>query len=296
MNITAITPQNWTEYELIDSGNFQKLERFGTLITARPEPQALWRPALSENVWQQKADAIFKKEKGNSEKGEWITKRNTPQHWKINYPITPKEKLTFNLSLSSFKHVGIFPEQADNWDFIYTQTQRIKATQPVRLLNLFAYTGGASLAAAQAGATVTHVDSVKSTVNWANDNAKNNGFSNIRWIVEDTLKFATREVRRGNQYEGIILDPPAYGRGANGEKWVLEEQIYELLQLCQQLLHPTHHFLVLNLYSLNFSPLIAESLLNDIFDFPKNLATNELYFTDRAERKLPLGIFARFYH
>ncbi|MDQ1088875.1 class I SAM-dependent methyltransferase [Siphonobacter sp. SORGH_AS_1065] len=287
-----LTPTPWPDYELIDCGNFEKLERFGAYTLARPEPQAIWDKTLSDAEWEQKAQAYFKREKGNTEKGEWLTKKGMPERWTGTYQLT-NQKLTYKLALSSFKHVGLFPEQAANWEFIYQKTKALGVPNP-KVLNLFAYTGVASLAAKAAGADVTHVDSVKQVISWSRENMELSELTNIRWVVEDAMKFVKREVRRGNKYHGIILDPPAYGRGPDGEKWVLEEQINELLKLCKELLEPEHHFFLINLYSLSFSALIAESLILRIFGPTSNPEFGELYLPDSFNKKLPLGIFYRF--
>jgi 23S rRNA (cytosine1962-C5)-methyltransferase len=286
-----LTTSNWPDYELIDSGNFEKLERFGDFVLARPEPQAIWDKALSEAEWKSQAQAIFKREKGSTERGQWLLKKDMAEQWFINYNYKGL-KLKFRLGLSSFKHVGLFPEQDANWKFIYDQS---KAIPNAKVLNLFAYTGGASLAARGAGAQVTHVDSVKQVNFWARENMEASDLKDIRWIVEDAMTFVKREVKRGNKYNGIILDPPAYGRGPNGEKWQLEDEINEMLKLCAQLLEPKNSFLVINLYSLGFSALILENLMNQIFNFPKTTQElGEIYLQDQKLRKLPLGTFFRF--
>lgn len=287
-----LTPTPWPDYELIDCGNFEKLERFGAYTLARPEPQAIWDKTLSDAEWEKKAQAYFKREKGNSERGEWLTKQGMPERWTGTYQLS-NQKLTYKLALSSFKHVGLFPEQAANWDYIYQKTKALGVANP-KVLNLFAYTGVASLAAKAAGADVTHVDSIKQVISWSRENMELSELTNIRWVVEDAMKFVKREVRRGNKYHGIILDPPAYGRGPDGEKWVLEEQINELLKLCRELLEPDTHFFLINLYSLSFSALIAESLILRIFEKTSHTEFGELYLPDSFNKKLPLGIFYRF--
>ena len=193
--------------------------------------------------------------------------------------------------------MGIFPEQAANWDFIYDNCLALGGdgrTEAPRVLNLFAYTGGATLAARAAGAGVTHVDSVKQVVTWARENMEQSGLEGVRWIVEDALKFVQREVRRGNRYDGIILDPPAYGRGANGEKWVLEEGIGEMLACCAQLLESERAFLVLNLYSMGLSSTLARTAVRQAFGAPCTEQWGELCFTDRGGKELPLGTYYRF--
>jgi 23S rRNA (cytosine1962-C5)-methyltransferase len=296
--IQTLTPTHWHDYELLDTGNFEKLERFGKFILIRPEPQAIWDKKLTEKEWEQLAHATFRRAKGTdkaTEKGEWTLKSTMQEQWWIKYEYQ-KMKLQFRLGLTAFKHVGIFPEQAENWNFIYEKTQNIssKTKEIPKVLNLFAYTGGASLAAKAAGADITHVDSVKQVVSWARENMENSQLNEIRWVVEDAFKFVKRELKRGKKYNGIILDPPAYGRGPEGEKWILEDQLNELLKMSAELLTDNHHFFVLNLYSMGFSGLIAQSLLETVFNKPQNLAVGELYLPDQAQRKLPLGIFARF--
>jgi 23S rRNA (cytosine1962-C5)-methyltransferase len=289
-----LTPQHWQTYQLIDSGGFEKLERFGDYLLSRPEPQAVWDKSLPEAEWERKAQAFFRKEKNNPEKGQWERKKGMPERWQMPYHHAGLD-LHFNLSLSSFKHVGIFPEQAANWDYIGQKVTSIRqnVAQP-KVLNLFAYTGGASLAAKQAGADVSHVDSVKQVVTWARENMETSRLDNIRWVVEDALKYVKREVKRGNTYQGLILDPPAYGRGPDGEKWVLEENINELLKLCSQLLDKQHHFFVLNLYSLGFSALIVQNLIDCSFGPVQHPEYGELYLEDSYRKKLPLGVFYRF--
>ena len=285
------------DYELIDSGDFEKLERFGRYVTRRPEPQAIWHRSLSEDEWRRIADASFLKTSSakNDERGEWQCKAQMPDRWSVEYNYKQMH-LKMRLALTSFKHVGIFPEQAANWNFIY---DRIEAQQnngvTPKVLNLFAYTGGASLAARAAGAEVTHVDSVKRVVTWSRENMEQSHLDGIRWIVEDALKFVRREVRRGNKYDGIILDPPAYGRGANGEKWVLEENIGEMLECCAALLNEEHGFLVLNLYSMGLSALLARTALRQAFGTTGKEEFGELYFSDKEGKELPLGTFCRFY-
>jgi 23S rRNA (cytosine1962-C5)-methyltransferase len=287
-----LTPQHWKAYRLIDSGNFEKLEKFGDFTLSRPEPQAVWDKSLPQIEWDKMASAFFRKEKNNPEKGQWELKKGMPERWLMDYK-QGQLNLTFKLALSSFKHVGIFPEQATNWDFIYEKTKGLTQPQP-KVLNLFAYTGGASLAAKAAGADVVHVDSVKQVVSWSRENMETSKLDNIRWVVEDALKYVKREVKRGSVYQGLILDPPAYGRGPDGEKWVLEENINELLKLCSQLLDKKQHFFIINLYSLGFSALIVDNLVKSIFGKVDNPQWGELYLADQYEKKLPLGVFYRF--
>lgn len=292
MNTTLLTPSHWKDYALVDSGGFEKLERFGPYLVARPEPQAIWNKSLPDSEWESRADAYFHKDKRGEERGEWRCKPRMRQQWFVNY-ANGGMRLRMRLGLTSFKHVGLFPEQAENWDFIFKQAGRIGAG--CKVLNLFAYTGGASLAAKSAGADVTHVDSVKPVVTWARENMEASGLDGIRWIVEDALKFTRREVKRGNLYDGIVLDPPAYGRGANGEKWVLEENINELLSLCARLLRRNRSFLVLNLYSMGLSALLAKSAVRQLFGQCSGEQFGELYFDDSFGKTLPLGVYYRLW-
>jgi 23S rRNA (cytosine1962-C5)-methyltransferase len=292
----ALPLPSFEDYALIDSGNFKKLERFGQFILSRPEPQAIWSPALSEAEWAKKAHATFNRKTGaaaTAEDGNWELKPGMPDQWYIRYDFEGMH-LNFRLGLTSFKHVGIFPEQAENWNYLYHGLQKMSVDQPL-VLNLFAYTGGASLAAKAAGADVVHVDSVKPVVSWARQNMEASQLDNIRWTVEDALKFVRKEAKRGRKYQGIILDPPAYGRGPEGEKWLLEKHLPELMELCGQILDPEHHVLILNLYSMGFSALIAENLAKQYFPFAKDIENGELYIPDQAGRKLPLGVFARIW-
>ncbi|WP_353480820.1 class I SAM-dependent methyltransferase [Haliscomenobacter sp.] len=292
----ALPLPSFEDYALIDSGNFKKLERFGQFILSRPEPQAIWSPALSEAEWAKKAHATFNRKTGaatTAEDGNWELKPGMPDQWYIRYDFEGMH-LNFRLGLTSFKHVGIFPEQAENWNYLFHGLQKMSLDQPL-VLNLFAYTGGASLAAKAAGADVVHVDSVKPVVSWARQNMEASQLDNIRWTVEDALKFVRKEAKRGRKYQGIILDPPAYGRGPEGEKWLLEKHLPELMELCGQILDPEHHVLILNLYSMGFSALIAENLAKQYFPFAKDIENGELYIPDQAGRKLPLGVFARFW-
>ncbi len=286
----TFTPKNWLDYELLDCGNFEKLERFGPVILRRPEPQALWNKVWDEIEWKKLCDITFKQKGSHS--GEWINPKKMPTKWHLPYS-TKEYQLKFNLSLTSFKHVGIFPEQAANWDYIYNT---LKPIEGAKFLNLFAYTGGASIAAKAAGADVTHVDSVKQVISWSKENMEASKLDNIRWVVEDAMKFVKREVKRGKTYHGIILDPPAYGIGANGERWQLEDSINELLQDISLLLDPKEHFLILNVYSMGLSALLVQNLVQQNFKTAGELENGELYLQAKSGVQLPLGILARFHH
>lgn len=289
-----LTPQHWKDYELLDCGDFEKLERFGKFITIRPEPQAVWKKIYSNADWEKQAHVKFIPKSSSS--GEWKMLDKMPEQWTIEYGLketgkSVKDTLTFRLGLTSFKHVGIFPEQACNWDVIYNY---LKPLEKPKFLNLFAYTGGASIAARAAGADVTHVDSIKQVVNWANENMQKSNLDNIRWMIDDALKFAKKEQRRGNFYQGIILDPPAFGHGPNGEKWKLEDNILEMMDCVLQILDPQQHLLILNAYSLGFSALVPENLLRPFAIKNKsNLSIGELYLEAKSGIKLPLGVWGR---
>jgi len=251
-------PTDWTDYELIDSGRGQKLERFGQYTIARAEPRAIWLPRTPN--WT--SDAL-------------------PASWKISY-----NSLTFILRPTEFKHVGVFPEQAVNWNWL----AKIINGKPLKILNLFAYTGGATLAAASAGAHVTHVDAVKSAIDWAHENVRASGLSDksIRWIEEDVMKFITRETRRGSTYDGIIMDPPRFGRGTKGEVWKLEDDLPKLIKNCRDILSPNPAFILLNAYTADLSSIAIGNLLaTDNFG---ELALKESV----SGRLLPSGIFARW--
>jgi 23S rRNA (cytosine1962-C5)-methyltransferase len=284
---------DFPDYELLDCGGFEKLERFGTHVLRRPEPQAIWSKSLSEQEWTAKAHASFFRKKGTAadgDQGNWELKKGVPERWQITYRYKGMH-LKFRLGLTSFKHVGVFPEQADNWNFIYDSLHDISVQQP-RVLNLFAYTGGASLAARSAGAEVYHVDSVKQVITWSRENMELSGLKDIRWIVEDAFRFVEREQRRGKTYHAILMDPPAYGRGPDGEKWQLEKQINELLSMTSSILEPKNSFLLVNLYSMGFSPMITETLVQA--QFPGNdFNSGELFVKDRFGKCLPLGTCLR---
>ncbi len=284
-----LSPGSFADYELIDCGDFEKLERFGQFITIRPEPQAVWPKVLTDGEWKNKAHVRFVQRNSNS--GDWNKLRKMPDQWQMKYQLPNNESIVFRLGLTSFKHVGIFPEQAVNWDYIVESIGALKTRKP-KVLNLFAYTGGASLAAASAGAEVTHVDSIKQVVSWSNENMQLSNLTDIRWMVEDALKFVQREARRGNLYQGIILDPPAFGHGPKGEKWKLEENLAEMMRGVLSILDPAEHFLILNAYSLGLSALVIENLLKN--HAGNKLHIGELYLQAKTGVKLPLGVFGRF--
>ncbi len=295
-SMELLTPKNFTDYELIDVGGFEKLERFGEYITIRPEPQAVWDKSLSAAEWEKRAHVKFISRSSSS--GEWKKLKQMPDQWKMSYRLGNEKtnpEIVFRLGLTAFKHVGIFPEQASNWDYIYESVRLLSSSYgegAPKVLNLFAYTGGASLAAKAAGADVTHVDSIKQVVSWSKENMDFSNLNNIRWVVEDALKFVKREEKRGNKYNGIILDPPAFGHGPNGEKWKLEDNINEMMKSVVNILDEQKHFMILNAYSLGFSSLIIDNLLSK--KAGTQLHTGELYLHATEGNKLPLGVFGRF--
>ncbi|MBR6183577.1 MAG: class I SAM-dependent methyltransferase [Bacteroidales bacterium] len=289
---------SWKDYELIDSGAGEKLERFGAYVLARPEPKALWDKSLPEVEWRRLAHTTFTPgagfgKAGKEDSGTWNRLKKMDDQWYIQYKNADGLALDLRLGLTSFKHVGVFPEQAPNWDYIYRQTRALAAKgRTPRVLNLFAYTGGASLAAKAAGADVTHLDSVRQVVTWARGNMEHSGMDGIRWIVEDAMKFAQREARRGNRYDGIILDPPAYGHGPDGEKWKLDECLFGMLRSVGEILAPKDSFMVLNLYSNGYSALLGETVVRQAMSVGA-IESGELALNDRFGKALPLSIVVR---
>ena len=243
----------WTDYELLDCGRGEKLERWGGKLLLRPDPQAIWNTPRTHRGWRQ-PDARYSRSSTGG--GQWAD-RSVPQRWQIRY-----RELTFNVGLMNFKHTGVFPEQADNWDF--AQEQIKCAGRPVNVLNLFAYTGGATIACAAAGASVCHVDAARGMVQWAKENAKSSGLEDrpIRWIVDDCAKFVEREIRRGKTYDAIVMDPPSYGRGPGGEVWKLEENLYPFVKLCAGVLSDKPLFVLINSYTTGLAPSVLGYLLN----------------------------------
>lgn len=281
-------PTNWKDYELLDTGNGRKLERFGTLITDRPEPQAENETKGNPGIWSQAA-YHFTEDKG--QKGRWDKPVPDTQ---ICYTLG-KTPIQFQLRETAFKHLGIFPEQADNWEFISDRCANLlaKGIQP-KVLNLFAYTGAASLVASVSGADVTHIDSSKSVVNWARENAELNNITNIRSIVEDARKFVEKSVRRGDQYHGIIMDPPIFGMAPKGPSWKLNQHLPGLLQDVMKLLHPEHRFFVLNTYSPQLPKPALEKMLRSVEGFPKEFESTTLGLMATSKKKLELGNLVRF--
>ncbi len=246
---------NWKDYEVLDTSSGEKLERWGDYILVRPDPQVIWDTPHDHAGWSHKNGHYHRSAKGG---GEWEF-FDLPQEWTIHY-----RELTFHLKPFSFKHTGLFPEQAVNWDW-FSRIIR-EAHRPVKVLNLFAYTGGATVSAAAAGASVTHVDASKGMVTWAKENAVSSGLGDapIRWLVDDCVKFVEREIRRGNKYDGIIMDPPSYGRGPKGEIWKIEESVFPFIELCSKLLSDDALFLLINSYTTGLQPAVLSYMLNTV--------------------------------
>ena len=260
---------NWKDYEVLDTANGEKLERWGEYILVRPDPQVIWKTPHNHKGWKQKNGHYHRSTKGG---GEWEFFQ-LPDEWSISYELGSSRgiaanQLTFRLKPFSFKHTGLFPEQAANWDWFSRIIQNAKqsrpADSPIRVLNLFAYTGGATLAAAASGASVTHVDASKGMVGWAKENAAASGLGDapIRWLVDDCVKFVEREIRRGNKYDGIIMDPPSYGRGPKGEIWKIEESIWPFIELTAQILSENALFFLINSYTTGLQPAVLSYMIN----------------------------------
>ena len=330
---TEFPSDRWKDYELLDSGRGMKLERFGGYILSRPEPKALWDKSMTDQEWERLTHTRFTPgagfgKAGKEDSGTWDRLKAMPDQWWIRYrlqsgclagggkssgslrfapypgkcppedfPTTGGADFNLRLGLTSFKHVGVFPEQAANWEYIFRNTSEIASSmeQRPKVLNLFAYTGAASLAARAAGADVTHLDSVRQVVTWAHENQDRSGLDGIRWVVEDAMKFAKREARRGNVYNGIILDPPAYGHGPDGEKWKLDECLFEMMLNVGQILAPQNSFMVLNLYSNGFSAVLGETVVRQALGLKSDtpLDSGELALKDKFGKVLPLSIYVR---
>ena len=261
--------KNWKDYEVLDTSGGEKLERWGNYILLRPDPQVIWNTPKTHPAWKRLNAHYHRSKKGG---GEWEF-FDLPEQWSIQY-----KDLTFHLKPFSFKHTGLFPEQAVNWDWFTELIEQ--ADRPVKALNLFAYTGGATCAAAKAGASVTHVDASKGMVTWAKENAAASGLSDapIRWLVDDCVKFVEREIRRGNRYDGIIMDPPSYGRGPKGEIWKIEEKLHAFIALCGQLLSDNPLFFLVNSYTTGLAPAVLSYLISTeiVPRYGGNVAADEI--------------------
>jgi len=280
----------WKDYELIDLGGGEKLERWGQYVLRRPDPQVIWPIANENGLWKNPHGHYHRSNRGG---GSWEVVNKYPEMWTINYG-----KLTFKIKPTGFKHTGLFPEQAANWDWMMEKISNAK--RPIKVLNLFAYTGGASVACASAGAEVCHVDAAKGMVNWAKENLELSGLRDrkVRFIVDDVFKFVEREVRRGNKYDAIIMDPPSYGRGPKGEVWKIEDKLYEFVNLCMKILSDKPLFFLINSYTTGFSPIVLENVLGATIG--RNVKGGKIYSGEvgiacsRSKTILPCGIFGRW--
>lgn len=285
----------WTDYEVIDTSDGDKLERWGKYILQRPDPQVIWNTPKGQE-WKHINAHYHRSHKGG---GEWEF-FDLPKEWTIHYPL-PAGRLTFHLKPFSFKHTGLFPEQAANWEWFSSIISREKSEhpdRPIKVLNLFAYTGGATVAATMAGAEVTHVDASKGMVTWAHENANSSGLENahIRWLVDDCMKFVEREIRRGNKYDGIIMDPPSYGRGPKGEIWKIEEKIYPLIQDCRKILSDDALFFLVNSYTTGLQPAVLHYMLGTALkDLPGTIEADEVGLpVTKTGLVLPCGASGRW--
>lgn len=286
--IQTMIAENWKDYELIDSGNGSKLERFGNYYLVRPENQALWKPSLPTEKWNI-AHAVLEKAPGRS--GQWQFKKELEDKWEIGYG-----NIIFWVKITPFGHIGVFPEQAPAWDWIREKTAESKT--PLNILNLFGYTGGATMAATSAGSHVTHVDASKPAVTWASENLKLSGMEEkpVRWIVDDAIKFVKREIKREVRYDGIIMDPPKFGRGPSGEVWQFEESFVELMELTSQIISASPKFIFITCYAVPVSSITVANMLKDMMkDFEGTVEHGELTLKETStNRLLPHAIFSRW--
>ena len=285
-----ITADKWIDYELLDAADGKKLERWGNVILDRPDPQVIWKEKTDTELWK-KSNAIYHRSKSGG--GEWEFRSDLNNSWKINY-----RNLTFNVKPMGFKHTGLFPEQAVNWDFMSDLISN--ADREISVLNLFAYTGGATVACAAAGAKVVHVDAAKGMVQWAKENANisNLGDAPIRYIVDDCVKFVEREIRRGHKYDAIVMDPPSYGRGPKGEIWKFEDELYNLVSKCSDLLSDNPLFFIVNSYTTGISHTIVANLLDMILrrKYGGRVVSDEIGLPIKASGLvLPCGAATRWY-
>jgi 23S rRNA (cytosine1962-C5)-methyltransferase len=297
LKLHLLYPSSWKDYELIDSGDGEKLERFGKYILIRPEPQAIWSKVLKEDEWKKLSHARFDREQKDKfrftddVKGGWSRKPGMDESWNVRYTYHDLN-IQLRLALTGFGHVGMFPEQGQNWNFIFDTIKSWSIDAP-RILNLFAYTGAASIVARYAGADVIHCDASRPGINWANQNMQLNGLSDIRWVYEDALKFVRREVKRGNKYNGIIMDPPPYGRGPEGEKWTLQEKLNELVYMTSQLMERKNCFFILSMYAVGLSPIVGLNVVKSHFAVD-DMECGEFFLKSKHDRDLPMGTFLRF--
>ena len=278
----------WKDYELIDCSNGEKLERWGNVYLLRPDPQVIWNNGVLRNKYNNINSHYHRSNKGG---GSWENLKKTPEAWKINYG-----DLTFNIKQMGFKHTGLFPEQAVNWDFMMDKIK--KSNKEIKVLNLFAYTGGASVACLKAGASVVHVDSSKGMVEWAKENVKASNLEDrpVRFLIDDVVKFVKREIRRGNKYDAIIMDPPSYGKGANGEVWDIEKDLYPLVMLCKEILVDNPLFFIINTYTTGLSSEVFKNILKILFegDNGKIISEEIAIPIGKGNLVLPCGITSRY--
>ena len=280
---------NWKDYEILDMADGEKLERWGNIFLVRPDPQIIWKDKIYPNKWK-KVNARYNRSKTGG--GSWSYNSNLPKAWQIKY-----KDLTFNIKPMGFKHTGLFPEQAVNWDWMINKIK--KAGREIKVLNLFAYTGGATCACLYAGASVCHVDSSKGMVSWAKENVDSSNLNDkkVRYIVDDVNKFVTREIRRGNKYDAIIMDPPSYGRGANGEVWQFENNIYDLIDLCKNVLSEKPLFFLINSYTTGISSMVLQNILNLTITkkYAGKVESGEIGLPmENSKLILPCGIYSRW--
>lgn len=282
-----ILSTDWKDYEILDMANGEKLERWGNIYLIRPDPQIIWKDKSKPELWK-KANAHYHRSKSGG--GEWEYIKRVPESWQIKY-----KDLTFNLKPMGFKHTGLFPEQAVNWDFMINKIKN--SGREIKVLNLFAYTGGATVACSYAGASVCHVDSSKGMTAWAKENLQSSGLADrpVRFIIDDVIKFVQREIRRGNKYDAIVMDPPSYGRGANGEVWNIEESLYKLVELCTEVLSDKPLFFLINSYTTGLSPTILSNILSLTIKAKGKISCGEIGLPMKDSKLiLPCGIYGRW--
>lgn len=279
--------RDWKDYEILDMANGEKLEKWKDVILVRPDPQIIWKSKSFPERWKNANARYIRSSTGG---GNWDFNKKVPANWQVKY-----KELIFNIKPMGFKHTGLFPEQAVNWDWMINKIQH--ANRDIKVLNLFAYTGGATVACSYAGASVCHVDSSKGMVTWAKENITSSGLQNnpVRYIIDDVVKFVSREIRRGNKYDAIIMDPPSYGRGTNGEVWKFEENISDLVELCTKVLSDRPLFFLINSYTTGISSTVLENILRLNIKAKGKLSSGELGLPMKDSRLvLPCGIFSRW--
>ena len=287
MRLNMDVANNWKDYEILDMANGEKLERWGNVVLIRPDPQIIWKNKSFPNKWN---DANAKYNRSSTGGGSWKYNKKMPENWQIKY-----KELTFNIKPMGFKHTGLFPEQAVNWDWMISKIKNAK--REIKVLNLFAYTGGATVTCSYAGASVCHVDSSKGMTAWAKENVASSGLADrpVRFIVDDVVKFVNREIRRGNKYDGIIMDPPSYGRGTNGEVWKFEENIADLVELCSKVLSDDPLFFLINSYTTGISSTVLENILRLNIKKKGKLSHGEVGLPmTNSKLILPCGIYGRW--